>query len=97
GGLIRGLNRETSTRFSFLLGVPAILGAGVFALADLFSEGDFASQAPILLVTFLAAAVTGYACIHFLLRWVKERSLLPFAIYCLVFGTFSLFYFGLTG
>lgn len=95
GGLIRGLNREVSTRFSFLLGVPAILGAGVFALADLVSEGGLAEQGLVMFITFLSAAVTGYACIHFLLRWVRERSLIPFALYCMAFGTFSLVYFGL--
>jgi undecaprenyl-diphosphatase len=97
GGLLRGLNRETAARFSFVLGVPAILGAGLLELANLFTSGDLASQAMTLTITFVTAFLTGYACIHFLLNWVKSRSLIPFAIYCATLGTFSLFYFGLGG
>jgi undecaprenyl pyrophosphate phosphatase UppP len=39
-----------------------------------------------LAVIFVVAAVTGYACIHFLLQWLRQRSLLPFAVYCATFG-----------
>lgn len=94
GGLLRGFNRETAARYSFLLGVPAILGAGLLEVAKLFAEGDVLAQAPALLATFLAAGITGYVCIHFLLSWLKQRSLLPFAIYCMALGSFSLVYFG---
>ncbi len=95
GGLLRGFNREVAARYSFLLGIPAILGAGLLEVAKLLAEGDVASQALVLSITFITAAITGYACIHFLLSWLKQRSLLPFALYCMVFGSFSLVYFGL--
>ena len=86
GGLWRGLDRATSARFSFLLGVPAILGAGMLALLDIIEAGNAAAQAPAYLATFVAAAVTGYACIHFLLTWLRQHSLYPFAAYCAGFG-----------
>ena len=86
GGLWRGLNRATAARFSFLLGIPAILGAGLLALLDIVEAGNVAAQAPAYLATFLAAAVTGYACIHFLLTWLREHSLYAFAAYCAGFG-----------
>lgn len=81
-GLLRGFNREASTRFSFLLGIPAILGAGLLALKDLLEDPTAGSQLPTLLVAFITSGVVGYACIHFLLQWVKNRSLIPFALYC---------------
>lgn len=81
-GLLRGFNREASTRFSFLLGIPAIFGAGLLALKDLLEEPTAGSQLPALLVAFVTSGVVGYACIHFLLQWVKNRSLIPFALYC---------------
>lgn len=81
-GLLRGFNREASTRFSFLLGIPAILGAGLLALIDLLGDSSAGSQLPALLVAFVTSGVVGYACIHFLLQWVKNRSLTPFALYC---------------
>ena len=86
GGLWRGLDRATSARFSFLLGIPAILGAGMVAVLDIFEAGNVAVQAPVYLATFLAAAITGYACIHFLLTWLRQHSLYAFAAYCAGFG-----------
>lgn len=85
-GLWRGLDRTTAARYSFLLGVPAILGAGVLAAVDFAGMEDIASQLPLLLASFLSAAVTGYVCIHFLLSWLRQHTLYGFAAYCAVFG-----------
>lgn len=82
----RGLDRPAAARFSFLLGIPAILGAGVLGLIDLLQAGNSAGQAPFYFVTFLTSALVGYACIHLLLNWVRQHTLYPFAIYCAVFG-----------
>jgi undecaprenyl-diphosphatase len=84
-GLGRGLSREMAARYSFLLGVPAI-AAGLLAAVDLAQSPTASEQIPQLMVTFLAAAVVGYACIHFLLRWLRERTLYLFAVYCIAFG-----------
>lgn len=85
GGLARGLSREGAARFSFLLGVPAILGAGLLALLDV-GLAEMFRQWPTFLGAFLAAAVTGYACIHLLLTWLKQHTFYPFALYCAAFG-----------
>ena len=85
-GIWRGLNRGTAARYSFLLGVPAILGAGLLALADIAGSGDISSQWPVYVATFLAAAVTGYACIYFLLTWLRSHTLYIFAVYCALLG-----------
>lgn len=85
-GLWRGLDRATAARYSFLLGIPAILGAGLLSLGDLIEAGNLAGQLPIYLAGFAAAAVSGYACIHFLLSWLRSRSLYIFAAYCALFG-----------
>lgn len=90
GGMVRGLNRPWAARYSFLLGIPAILGAGLFALVDLAKAPDLGQQIPTLVITFVVAAVVGYACIHFLLNWVRQRSLYPFAIYCVAFSLLSI-------
>ncbi|MDX1616536.1 MAG: undecaprenyl-diphosphate phosphatase, partial [Candidatus Promineifilaceae bacterium] len=89
-GLGRGLNRWAAARYSFLLGVPAISGAGVLAVVDLLQQPDLGGQAAALTVSFVTAGVVGYACIHFLLRWVRQRSLHLFAAYCAAFGSLSL-------
>lgn len=83
GGLLRGLNRETAARFSFLLGIPAIVGAGLLGLLDIA-----AADAPLLplAATFLAAFLVGIVCIHFLLQWLRTRRLYLFAVYCATVG-----------
>ncbi len=84
-GLGRGLDRPTAARFSFLVGLPAIAGAGLLSIIDIFSAqgslpmGHYAAA-------FVAAAVVGYGCIAFLLNWLKRHTLYPFAIYCAVAG-----------
>lgn len=92
GGLIRGLTRETATRYSFLLGAPIIFGAGMLGLLDLREATDLASEIPVLLTIFVTSAVVGYVCIVFLLRWVRRHSLLPFAVYCVLLGGGYLLY-----
>ena len=86
GGLWRGLDRETAARYSFLLGVPAILGAGLLSILDLQRSGALASDWQLLLAAFLAAAIVGYLCIYFLLAWLRSHSLYIFAAYCALLG-----------
>lgn len=89
-GLLRGLDREPAARFSFLLGVPAIAAAGLLALIDLFQAGNLGASWEIYVAAFVAAAITGYACIYFLLAWLRSHSLYLFAAYCAVLGLVSL-------
>lgn len=88
GGLLRGLDRELAARYSFLLGIPAIGGAGLLGLLDLMGTSNV--NVTTLFVTFTTSAIVGYACIHFLMQWLKQRSLYPFAIYCAAFGSLYL-------
>ncbi len=91
-GLWRGLDRAAAARFSFLLGIPAILGAGLLSALDILRAGDLAAQLPLLAAGFVAAAISGYLCIHFLLTWLRRHSLYPFAIYCAALGTLYLIF-----
>jgi undecaprenyl-diphosphatase len=86
GGLLRGLDRGLAARYSFLLGIPAIFGAGLLSLIDLLDSPEPGSQIVPLFTTFIVSAVVGYACIHFLLQWLRQRSLIPFAVYCASYG-----------
>jgi len=85
-GLKRGLRREPAARFSFLLATPVILGAGLLKVVDLAQMGGLAAQVPTLAIGFAAAAVVGFACIHFLLRYLQRHRLYPFAVYCAILG-----------
>ena len=87
GGMLRNYIREDAARFSFLMSIPALLGAGVVALKDLFEvPGLLASLAAPLAVGFLAAAITGYIAIRWLLGYLKGHTLNIFVIYRFVFG-----------
>jgi len=81
-GLFLGLDRETSAKFSFLLAIPAILGASVIKVFDLLSAGG--SQIPVsyLIIGSLAAFVSGYMAIFWMLKIVKRGKLEWFAFYC---------------
>ena len=85
-GLVRGLNHQDAARFSFLLATPIILAAGVYKLPDLMGPlgNGIRAQA---LVGGVAAGITAYFSVRFLIRYFETRTLTPFAIYCLLFGT----------
>lgn len=83
GGMFRDLERPSAARFSFLLSVPAMVGAGLVAVLDLVKLPNFSSQIPTLLLGFITAAVVGYLSIRWLLAFLVKRKLYLFSIYCL--------------
>lgn len=85
-GLARGLDRESAARFSFLLTIPAILGALVFSIDDLVG-GTMAVGAGALVAGLVAAALTGYLAIHFLLNLIKKGKLVWFSYYTWFLGS----------
>ena len=89
-GLLRGLRREEAARFSFLLSIPIIVGTGLVQLYHLTKAVQPAGQTTVLALGFVAAAVTGYLAIRFLLHYLQQHNLYPFAIYCWVVGLVSL-------
>jgi undecaprenyl-diphosphatase len=86
-GLLLGFDRQTAARFAFLLSIPAILGAFLFTLPDLAEAGSGAGGLA-LLVGFLGALVSGFLSVRFMMRYIRQHRLRPFAIYTLVLGAF---------
>jgi undecaprenyl-diphosphatase len=84
GGMIRNLDRPSAARFSFLMSVPVMIGAGTLAVVKLIKLPDFTGQIPTLVAGFITAAVVGYLAIHWLLSYLSKRSVYVFAIYSLV-------------
>lgn len=83
--LLLGTSRSEAARFSFLLGIPAIAGAGVFEMKD--AVRTLGSDAvPALLVGTLVAAVSGYLSISWLLKFLGTRRLVSFSIYRVAIG-----------
>lgn len=84
-GLFAGLKRETAARFSFLLGMPAILIAGLASLTDVMGADSKVTLVP-LLGGLLAALVVSYASIVWLIEFLKKHSTWVFVWYRLAFG-----------
>ena len=83
-GLVRGLERTQAARFAFLLGIPAIAGAGLLEMVDVLRSGESIEAS--VWVGMLAAALSGYAAIAVLLRLLTRIGLAPFGVYCVVMG-----------
>ncbi len=81
--LVIVMARPEAARFSFLLGVPAIAGAGVFEMKDALRDLGDGAWLPLAIGT-AAAAVSGYASIAWLLRYLSRRTLAPFCAYRIV-------------
>lgn len=84
-GLMLGLDRESCARFSFLLSIPTILGAGLFAVKDLLEE-QAAVDWSALLYGVGFSFVSAYLCIFLFLSWISRIGMLPFVIYRLLLG-----------
>ncbi len=84
-GLVRGLDNEDAARFAFLLATPPILLAGLYKLGDLTGPLGAGIRAQAV-VAAIAAAITAVITVHFLMRYFKTNNLIPFGIYCIVFG-----------
>jgi undecaprenyl-diphosphatase len=89
-GLFLGYSREAAARYSFLLAIPAVLGSGLFqffaSISDLSSELLVAT-----LVATVISGMVGLSVIHFLLKYLKNGSFVPFVIWRVAVGTWLLY------
>ena len=89
-GCFVGFERKFAVRFSFLLSIPAVLGANILSLADAAKAGINWAEVPVYLVGVVTAAVVGYLCIR-LLRFIADRGKFgAFAYYCWAAGVLTL-------
>lgn len=85
-GNLRSLQPAEAARYSFLLGIPTIAGAGLLQLPDLAGAGRLDGA---LVVGFLTAAISGYLAIAILLAAIRRVGLFPFAIYAFLVGALT--------
>ena len=89
-GCFMGFERKFAVRFSFLLSIPAVLGANILSLKDALDDGIIWAEVPMYVVGVITAAVVGYACSR-LLRLVAEKGRFgAFAYYCWAVGLLTL-------
>lgn len=90
GGILRNLKREEAAKFSFLMSIPVMLGAGVMSINDLLEVPNLAEFLPVLLVGFITSGVVGFISIHWLLKFLNKNKLGLFSVYCVVVSIVTL-------
>lgn len=80
--LFQGLNRKAAARFSFLMSVPVIGGAGLLQFLNVVEKGAFELEIKVVMLGFLAASFSGYLAIKILLKVLAEKKLNYFSYYC---------------
>jgi undecaprenyl-diphosphatase len=88
-GVFLGFDRQTAARFSFLLSIPAIFGAFLANVGDI-SSGFAGASGTAYVVGAVAAAITGFLAVYFLMRWIKEHRLRGFGIYTAALGILTI-------
>ena len=89
-GCFVGYERTFAVRFSFLLSIPAVLGANILSIGDAVKAGINGAELPMYLVGVVTAAVVGYLCIR-LLKYVADKGRFgAFAYYCWAVGILTL-------
>ena len=91
-GMFAGMTRDTAAKFSFLLSIPAILASG---LLEFYQSLEYISSSEIvtLAVATAVAAISGYASIALLIKFLKTRTTYSFVIYRIAIGIAVLYYF----
>ena len=88
--LLAGMDRAFAVKFSFIVSIPAILGAAVLDVPDLFktnvTSGDLINYA----AGTIVAAIVGYICIKTMLKIVRNKKFKVFSVYCAVMGLISI-------
>jgi undecaprenyl-diphosphatase len=86
-GIFRNIDRELAAKFSFLLFIPAIIGATILEYSSFSFE---ASELPAIIVGFLVTVLVSYFVIYWLLKLVKKGKLYYFSYYCAALGIITL-------
>lgn len=92
GGLLNGLDRQSAVRFSFILSIPAIIGASIFEVPDLFESATSSSEWVIYLVGMAVSAVVGVAAMRLLNYISKHSNFRMFSYYCWAAGAVAIGY-----
>lgn len=88
--LLSKFDRKFAVKYSFIMSIPAVIGAAIFELKDIMGVSVQASELGCYLVGVLFAAIVGYICIKTMLVVVRKKKFTYFAVYCLIVGLVSI-------
>lgn len=89
-GMRLGFNKNLAVKYSFLMSVPAVLGAVLVKIKHLKGEAFGSANLPGYVLGTVAAGVSGYFALKYLLKLVKNKNYKGFTIYCLAMGVFAI-------
>lgn len=84
--LLSGMERTFAVKFSFIVSIPAILGAAVLDVPDMFKEHLSGGEIANYITGTVVSAVVGYVCIKTMLKVVRKKKFKAFAVYCAIMG-----------
>lgn len=85
-GLMLGIKKETAVKYSFIMSIPAVLGATLLEVKDAAGDTVEVSTVIAYLIGMIVAAVVGYFAIRVMIGVVRRKRYLYFSIYCLIMG-----------
>lgn len=88
--LISGFDRRFAVKYSFIMSIPAVLGAAILELKDFKAASVTATEVTYYLIGMAVAAIVGYICIKTMLVIVRNKKFTIFSIYCLIVGAVSI-------
>ena len=94
--LISGFDRRFAVKYSFIMSIPAVLGAAILELKDFSTAALSGTEILYYVIGMAVAAIVGYICIKTMLVIVRNKKFTIFSIYCLIIGALSIggyFYF----
>jgi len=86
GGLLRNLDRKNAGQFSFLMSIPIMTAAGLLSMIDLLSMPDLEGFFGVMAIGFITSGIVGFFSIKWLLQYISNHDLTPFAFYCAIIG-----------
>lgn len=92
GGRLCGFSREFAVKFSFILSIPAILGANIFEIPDLVKTPIPSSDVPAYLCGMLAAGITGFLAMKLLAYISRKSNFRIFSFYCIIVGLLAVIF-----
>lgn len=88
--LLNGFDRRFAMKYSFIMSIPAIIGAMILELTRISAQTTAMSQIAVYLVGAIIAGITGYVCIRKMLVIVRKKQFKGFSLYCLVIGILAI-------
>ncbi|MCD8073540.1 MAG: undecaprenyl-diphosphate phosphatase [Lachnospiraceae bacterium] len=88
--LLCGMDRRFAVKYSFILSIPAIMGAAVLEIKDVIAEPVEMSQVGIYVAGMVSAAIVGYICIKTMLVVVRNKKFAWFSVYCTIVGLIAI-------